>query len=215
MGSLWFSRRDAGDAPSGNGPMLAGLLLASLQQVCPRFYEPPGPDGEQNCLQVLLDRLRLLGDRSLHLPAGLGLRPVAGQGVLLPGGLVLVRGAGRPHGSVLCRSPNVQLVLVPVRPGAAGVQRADRRARERVLREPSQAVLSVACSPAGLPVQVLVLVLFPNPFSNTLTLPAALQLPNQVCSDVTYKLLLSMILPSPCLTVGMTSERLSYYHNNN
>ncbi|XP_026156949.1 XK-related protein 8.3 isoform X2 [Mastacembelus armatus] len=81
---------------------------------------------------------------------------MGGHRVLSPRGLLLVRGAGRPHGPIVCHGPDVQLVLVKVRSRAAGLQPADR-SKNRPLRGPSEALLPLTCAAAGLPLQALCL----------------------------------------------------------
>lgn len=103
--------------------------------------------------QVLLDRFRLLRDGSVHFPDRLRLGRVGRHGVLPPRGLLLVRGAGRPHAPVVCRGPNVQLVLAEVRPRAAGVQRGER-GRNGAVRGQNTDLLPAAPAAAGFPLQV-------------------------------------------------------------
>lgn len=78
---------------------------------------------------------------------------MGGHGVLLPRGHRLVRCAGWPHGPVVLRGPDVQLVLAQVRPGAAGLQ-LSHRGWDRAVRGPSGAVLPAARPAVGLPLPV-------------------------------------------------------------
>lgn len=78
---------------------------------------------------------------------------MGGHGVLLPRGPRLVRGTGWPHGPVVLRGPDVQLVLAQVRPGAAGLQ-LSHSGWDRSVRGPSRAVLPAARPAVGLPLPV-------------------------------------------------------------